>query len=85
MRVVWKDSKPKNYKPVKYRDHMIYGSPEGWATTIPGDDNLYASHYCALNAIDKALGGYGQKGGAKRKSYGIQIVGQKGKQEKGTA
>lgn len=85
MRVVWKDSKPKNYKPVKYRDHMIYGSPEGWSTTIPGDDNLYASHYCALNAVDKALGGYGQKGGAKRKSYGIQIVGKKAKQEKGTA
>jgi hypothetical protein len=29
------------------------------------------------NAIDKALGGHGQMGTAKRKSYGIQIVGQK--------
>jgi len=85
MRVVWKDSKPNNYKPVKYRDHMIYGSPEGWATTIPGDDNLYASHYCALNAIDKALGGFGQMGSAKRKDYGIKIVGKVDKKKKGTA
>lgn len=77
MRVVWKDSKPKNYKPVKYRDHMIYGSPAGWTTTIPGDNNLYQNHYSALNAIDKALGGYSQMGSAKRKAYGIQIVGEK--------
>lgn len=77
MRIVWKDSKPRTYKPVKYRDHMIYGSPKGWTTTIPGDDNIYASHYCALNAIDKALGGYGQMGSAKRKNYGIRIVGKK--------
>lgn len=77
MRIVWKDSKPRTYKPVKYRGHMIYGSPKGWTTNIPGDDNLYASHYCALNAIDKALGGHGQMGSAKRKSYGIKIVGKK--------
>ena len=79
MRVVWKDSnKPRNYKPVKYRNHMVYGSPEGWWNTLPGDDNLYATHYDALNAIDKAIGGYGQKGGAKRKNYGIKIIGKKG-------
>ena len=78
MRVVWKDSKPTSDKPVKYRGQMIYGSPKGWETDIPGDDNLYKSHYCALNAIDKALGGYGQKGTQKRQSYGIQIVGKKG-------
>ena len=77
MRVVWTDSKPKNYKPVKYRDHMIYGSPEGWWNTIPGDDNLYATHYDALNAIDAALGGTGQMGSAKRQKYGIKIVGKK--------
>ena len=77
MRIVWKDSKPKSYKPVKYRDHTIHGSPEGWTTTIPGDKNLYASHYDALNAIDQHLGGYGQKGSAKRKTYGIKIVGRK--------
>lgn len=78
MRIVWKDSKPRNYKPVKYRNHNIKGSPEGWETDIPGDMNLYKSHYCALNAIDKYLGGYGQKGTAKRKACGIQIVGKKG-------
>lgn len=78
MRVVWKDSgNTKGYKPVKYRNHKIFGSPKGWTTTIPGDDNLYKSHYCALNAIDAALGGAGQKGSAKRRSYGIQIVGKR--------
>lgn len=77
MRIVWKDSKPRTYKPVKYRDFMIYGTPKGWSTNIPDDDNLYKTHYCALNAIDKHLGGYGQMGTAKRKKYGIQIIGKK--------
>ena len=77
MRVVWRDSKPRTYKPVKYRNHMIYGSPSGWTTDLPGDDNLYHAHYDALNAIDKALGGYGQMGTAKRQSYGIRIIGKK--------
>lgn len=77
MRIVWKDSKPKSYKPVKYRGHTINGSPQGWTTDIAGDDNIYKTHYCALNAIDKALGGHGQMGSAKRKSYGIEIVGKK--------
>ena len=77
MRVVWKDSKPKSYKPVKYRNHMIFGSVDGWTTNLPGDNNRYATHYDALNAIDAALGGSGQKGSAKRKSYGIQIIGKK--------
>lgn len=76
MRVVWKDSKPKSYKPVKYRDQMIYGSPQGWYNNIPGDDNLYATHYDALNAIDAALGGPGRTS-AKRRKYGIKIVGKK--------
>ena len=77
MRVIWKDTKPKEYKPIKYRKYMIYGSPEGWTTNIPGDDNLYAAHYCAQNAIDKYLGGTGVRGQAckKRQSYGIQIIG----------
>lgn len=77
MRIVWKDSKPKSYKPVKYRGQMIYGSPQGWTTDIVGDNNIYKNHYCALNAIDKTLGGYGQKGSQKRQAYGIEIVGQK--------
>jgi hypothetical protein len=75
MRIVWKDSKPKTYKPVRYRKHTIEGSPNGWTTDIPGDTNLYASHYCALNAVDKHLGGVGQMGSAKRQSYGIKIIG----------
>ena len=80
MRITWKDSNSRTaYKPVKYRKHMIYGSPRGWTTTMPGDNNIYASHYCALNAIDKALGGFGQKGSQKRQSYGIQIIGKKGR------
>jgi hypothetical protein len=77
MRIVWKDSNPKTYKPVKYRKHTIYGSPKGWTTDLPDDNNIYANHYCALNAIDKALGDYGQKGTAKRKKYGIKVVGKK--------
>lgn len=79
MRIVWKDSNSRNYKPIKYRNHMVYGSPKGWTTDIEGDDNIYSSHYCALNAIDAALGGEGirGKGTKKRQSYGIQIVGKK--------
>lgn len=77
MRIVWSDSKPRTYKPVKYRNHVIYGSPKGWTTNIEGDDNIYATHYSALNAIDKHLGGYGQKGSTKRKNYGIDIIGKK--------
>ena len=74
----WKDSKPKLHKPVKYRGFVVEGYNNGWTTTIPDDDNIYKTHYCALNAIDKALGGAGQKGSAKRKAYGIQIIGKKG-------
>ena len=77
MRIVWKDSKPRAYKPVKYRKHMIYGSPKGWTTTLPGDENVYATHYDALNAIDAALGGSGQMGSAKRQKYGITIIGRR--------
>ena len=75
MRLVWKDSKPKLHKPVRYRKHVVKGYNNGWTTDLPGDTNIYKSHYCALNAIDKALGGYGQKGDSKRKAYGIQIIG----------
>ena len=79
MRVIWKDSKPKTYKPVKYRNCMIYGSPKGWTTDLEGDDNIYKTHYDALNAIDAALGGEGRRGKAtrKREQYGIQIIGKK--------
>lgn len=44
---------------------------------MPGDEFIYKTHYDALNAVDKALGGHGQMGSAKRKNYGITIVGKK--------
>ncbi len=80
MRVVWKDSGfRKAQKPIKYRGHIVTGySGNGWIIDVPGDNNVYRTHYCALNAIDKALGGYGQKGCQKRQSYGIEIIGKKG-------
>ena len=79
MRVVWKDSTvARKKKPIKYRGHVVMGYNEkGWTIDVPGDNNIYRTHYCALNAIDEALGGYGQMGSAKRKSYGIQIIGKK--------
>lgn len=77
LRIVWKDSNPRNFKPMKYRGHFAYGSTSGWTTDIPGDNNIYKSHYCALNAIDKELGGAGQKGSAKRQKCGIVVVGKK--------
>ena len=51
-------------------------SPE---VIVPGDMNVYKNHYSALNAIDEALGGYGNKGKPtqKRLDYGVQIIGKK--------
>lgn len=78
IRVIWKDAaKAKQKKPVKYRGHYATGCTGGWVTDIPGDMNIYKSHYCALNAIDEYLGGVGQMGYAKRINYGIQVVGTK--------
>lgn len=77
MRIVWKDSTPKSHKPIKYRGFIVQGYNNGWTNNIPDDNNIYATHYCALNSIDKYLGGYGQKGSGKRKSYGIRIIGTK--------
>ena len=79
LKVVWKDSNSKTaYKPIRYRKHIISGFKGGWITDIEGDDNVYLSNYDALNAIDKYLGDYGQKGCAKRKSCGIRVIGKKG-------
>lgn len=78
MRIVWQDSKPKEYKPIRYRGFMVWGTPRGWEITVPGDNNLYADHYSAQNAIDKHFGDFGQRGTEKRKKYGIQIINQKG-------
>ena len=78
IRVVWQDSFAREKKPVKYRNHKISGYKDGWITDLPGDNNVYKTHYCALNAIDSALGDFGQKGSAKRKAYGVQVIGKKG-------
>lgn len=79
MRVVWKDSNARyNYKPIKYRGHHVTGyHGKGWVIDIEGDNNIYKSHYCAQNAIDKALGERERKVSDKRKRAGIQIVGRK--------
>lgn len=78
IRVVWKDSiAPMINKDIVYRKHTISWNGTGWIITIPGDDNIYRNTYSALNAIDEALGGYGQQGEAKRKGDGIQVIGKK--------
>lgn len=79
MRVIWRDSNaPKEYKPIRYRGYMLWGTPRGWEITVPGDTNLYSCHYCAQNAVDAYLGDLGQHGTPKRKRLGIKIVGKKG-------
>lgn len=78
MKIIWRDSSPKLKKTVKYRGYVIDGYGDGWSTSIPGDSNIYRTHYCALNAIDEYLGGHGQMGAAKRIARGIHIIGTKG-------
>lgn len=75
LRVVWKDSNPQTMKPIKYRGHYAKGYKGGWVIDIPGDDNIYASFYCAENAIDKALGGEPRIKNSKRIGYGIRVIG----------
>ena len=77
MRIVWKDSANKECNPTKYRGYWVEGSYSGWHTNMPGDDNLYKNTRSALNAIDEYLGGNGKSGYAKRREYGIQIIGKK--------
>lgn len=78
MRIVWKDSVPeRKNNPIKYRGHYLTTYRFGWVIDVPGDSNVYKTHYCAKNAIDKALGGHGRKRDLKRESYGIQIIGQR--------
>ena len=81
MRIVWKDSfANEEHRPVKYRGYTIEsydGVTNGWITNIPNDKNIYKTHYCALNAIDKYHGTkVGTRGSSKRKSYGVQVIGQ---------
>ena len=56
---------------------MLCGTPNGWITDIPGDDNLYKTHYSAQNAVDAFYGELGVHGSEKRKRYGIQITGKR--------
>lgn len=73
----------RTYKTQKYRNIQIRGYKKesisiGWTIDIPGDNNIYASHYCAMNAIDMALGTSRRKGcngGTKRRAAGIKIIG----------
>lgn len=79
-RVVWKDAScSKQKKPVKYRGYYVTGCAGGWAVDLPGDMNIYRTHYHAQNAIDAALGGAGIRGNgtSKRQAYGIEIVGKR--------
>lgn len=81
MRVVWRDSSAQSFNAIKYRKHYITRHNGGWVTDFPNDNNIYKSHYCAQNALDKHLGGYGVRGKPteKRLRCGIEIIGQKEK------
>lgn len=76
MRIVWKDS-PRSVRTINYRNCLLCGTPEGWTTNLPGDNNIYASNYSAKNAIDKRYGDYGNHGTSKRKNDGIKVIGKK--------
>lgn len=76
MRIIWRDSSAKTYKPVKYRGYQAEGDYRGWTVNVPGDDNIYKTSNSALNAIDKYYGESGL-GSVKRKEAGIEIVGKK--------
>lgn len=76
MRVVWKDSHIRKYHSYKYRGVVVepYGD-NGYTIGIEGDDKIYSGRVSALNAIDEYLGGTGQRGDAKRREYGIKVIG----------
>lgn len=82
MRVVWKDSVKnlKTYdKPLVYKKVAIKrydkDNIKGWIVDIEGDRNIYARQDCAINAINKALGGKPRKDGSRLAEVGIKIVG----------
>lgn len=56
MRIVWRDTAASHFKPLKYKGYGITGSPLGWATEYPGDDNLYKSLEDAKMSINLHLG-----------------------------
>lgn len=81
MRIVWKDSSPKT-KPwvtLQYRGYTISQYGEGWITNVPEDYNIYYPRECALNAIDKMLGGERRKKNTvpERLQLGIRVIGRK--------
>lgn len=80
MRVVWKDSGAvRKCHPLLYRKVSIEryerGDIKGWTIGIEGDHNIYARQDCAMNAINKALGGKPRKDGSRLAEAGIQIIG----------
>lgn len=80
MRVVWKDSAPaKTCPPMMYRKIEIKryekDNVKGWTIGIDEDRNVYARQDCAMNAINKALGGKARKDGSRLAEAGIKIVG----------
>lgn len=80
MRVIWKDSvKAKTCAPVTYRKIVIEryekDNVKGWTIGIDGDNNIYARQDCAMNAINKALGGKPRKDGSRLAEAGIKIIG----------
>lgn len=80
MRIVWKDTAPKTNPgtELKYREHKISQYGDGWITDIPGDNNIYFPRECALNAIDKVLGGKRRVSKEPvRLKLGITVIGRK--------
>ena len=82
IRVVWKEELWLKKKPATYRQITISPYGEGWIIEGRGDNNIYKSSFCAMNAIDKALGGTGLYGrNLKREKYGIEVIGKKTENE----
>ena len=86
IRVVWKDAPAFKKVASNYRRHTVQGYGKGWITNIEGDDNIYKTRFCAMNAIDKALGSEGRMGTPEnRKAHGIRIIGKKSEEAGETA
>ena len=64
-----------NYRKVTIERYEA-GGVKGWIIGIPGDNNVYARQDCAMNAINKALGGKPRKDGSRMAEAGIKIVGE---------
>lgn len=77
MRIVWKDSNKKEYRPLKYRSYIISHFNDGWVTNCPGDTFIYRNAVSAMNALDQHLGLREGKPLPKRLSLGVSVVGRK--------